>query len=119
MAFARSFTRGSFVPWSEWNWVLYSYDRPNNKRLQAHQGTGPFKRLLSDLMHHATESPLCAGCSDEKVSVDHARHLHRGRSHRDVDIVVTELGELDYGQGFAPVAAEGVMQNAASELLGE
>jgi hypothetical protein len=60
--------------------------------------TGPFKRLLSDLMHHATESPLCAGCSDEKVSVDHARHLHRVRSHRDVDIVVTELGELDYGR---------------------
>jgi hypothetical protein len=38
---------------------------------------------------------------------------------RHVDIVVTELGELDYGRGVAPVAAEGVMPNAPSELLGE
>ena len=57
---------------------------------------------------------LCAGCSDEKVSVDHTRHLHRVRSHRHVDIVVTELGELDYGLEVAPVAAD-----AIRELLGE
>jgi len=57
---------------------------------------------------------LCAGCSDEKVSVDHARHLHRVRSHHLVDIVVTELGELDYGLEVAPVAAD-----AIRELLGE
>jgi hypothetical protein len=25
-------------------------------RLQAHQGAGPFKGLLSDLMHHKTEA---------------------------------------------------------------
>ena len=70
-------------------------------------------------MHHATESSLCAGCSDEKASVDRAHHRHRVRSARHVDIVVTELGELDYGRGVAPVAAEGVMPNAPSELLGE
>ena len=52
--------------------------------------------------------------SDEKVSVDRADHRHRVRSARHVDIVVTELGELDYGLEVAPVAAD-----AIRELLGE
>ena len=46
--------------------------------------------------------------SDEKVSVDRADHRHRVRSARHVDIVVTELGELDYGLEVAPVAADAI-----------
>jgi hypothetical protein len=54
-----------------------------------------------------------------RSSEDEQVAANEGVAARHVDIVVTELGELDYGRGVAPVAAEGVVPNAPSELLGK